>query len=39
MQQLREKVTFPATTLILSVDGDNYRFARRFRRMRGSRIV
>jgi len=36
-EQLREKVTFPAATLILSVESDNYRFGRRFRQMRAGR--
>jgi len=32
-------VQFPGETLILSVQGENYRFGRKFRWMRGSRIA
>jgi hypothetical protein len=32
-------VSFPGETMILSVEGENYRFGRKFRWMRGSRIV
>ena len=39
MEQLREKVQYPGPTLILSVQGVNYRFGRRFRFMGGTRIV
>ena len=37
--QVHEAVAFPGETLILSVEGENYRFGRKFRWMRGSRIV
>lgn len=38
MKQVRE-LPFPGETLILHVEGANYRFGRKFRWMRGSRIV
>ena len=37
--RIREAVSCPGETLILSVEGGNYRFGRKFRWMRGSRIV
>jgi len=39
LEQIRANVTFPGETLILSVEGENYRFARKFRSIRGSRII
>jgi Zn-dependent protease with chaperone function len=39
LQRVKESVAFPAETLILNVEGGNYRFGRKFRWMRGSRIV
>lgn len=36
---LQQQVEFPAETLLISVEGDNYRFGRKFRWMRGSRIL
>ncbi|WP_265945988.1 M48 family metallopeptidase [Dechloromonas sp. A34] len=39
LQQIRNRVQFPGETLILSVDGENYRFGRKFAWMRGSRIL
>jgi Zn-dependent protease with chaperone function len=38
-QRIHEAVTWPGETLILHVEGDNYRFGRKLRWMRGSRIV
>ncbi|HEX6267807.1 MAG TPA: hypothetical protein VFZ81_13045, partial [Burkholderiales bacterium] len=39
-QGIHEAVTsWPGETLIINVEGENYRFGRRFRWMRGSRIV
>ena len=39
LAQIRDNVTFPGETLILNVEGDKYRFGRKFRWSRGSRIV
>ncbi len=39
LEQIKEKVTFPGETLILSVENQNYRFGRKFRWARGSRII
>jgi Zn-dependent protease with chaperone function len=39
LARIQEKVSFPGETLIISVEGDNYRFGRKFRWMRGSRIL
>jgi hypothetical protein len=39
LQRIGEQVSFPGETMILSVEGENYRFGRKFRWMRGSRIV
>jgi len=39
LQRIQETVTFPGETLILSVGGRNAAFGRKFRWMRGSRIV
>jgi hypothetical protein len=39
MQTIQQDVSFPAETMIISVDGRNYRFGRKFQWMRGSRIV
>jgi len=39
LQRIQELVSFPGETMILSVEGENYRFGRKFRWMRGSRIV
>jgi Zn-dependent protease with chaperone function len=39
LQRIQETVTFPGETLILSVEGGNAAFGRKFRWMRGSRIV
>jgi Zn-dependent protease with chaperone function len=37
--RLQQAVRFPGETLILSVEGENYPFGRKFRWMRGSRIL
>lgn len=37
--ELQQQVAFPGETLLISVEGDNYRFGRKFRWMRGSRIL
>jgi hypothetical protein len=39
LARIRETVSFPGETLIISVERDNYRFGRKFRWMRGARIV
>lgn len=39
LDHLKEKIAFPYPTLILGVDGKNYRFGRKFAWMRGSRIL
>lgn len=38
-QRIVNEVSFPGETIVLSVEGDNYRFGRKFRWMRGSRIL
>lgn len=38
-QRLLESVRLPEETIVLSVEGDNYRFGRKFRWMRGARIL
>lgn len=38
-QRILDAVEFPGETMILSVEGDNYRFGRKFRWMRGTRIL
>lgn len=39
LQRIRDGVEFPGETLILDVDGENYRFGRKFFWMRGARVV
>jgi Zn-dependent protease with chaperone function len=39
LQRIRQDIYFPGRTLIVSVEGRNYKFGRRMRRVRGSRIV
>ena len=39
LQAIQETVAFPGETLILNVEGGNYRFGRRFFWMRGARVV
>ncbi len=39
LQRIQASVEFPGETIILSVEGDNSRFGRKLRRVRGSRIV
>ncbi len=39
LARIKENVSFPGETLIISVEGEYYRFGRKFRWMRGSRIV
>ena len=39
LRRIQEQVSFPGETMILSVEGENYLFGRKFRWMRGSRIV
>lgn len=39
LQAIQEGVQFPGETLILNVEGGNYRFGRKFAWMRGSRIL
>jgi Zn-dependent protease with chaperone function len=38
-QAILQTVRFPGETLVINVEGENYRFGRKFRWMRGSRIV
>lgn len=38
-RRIRESVPFPGETLIISVDGNNYRFGRKFHWMHGARIL
>ena len=39
LASIQQDVSFPAETMIISVDGTNYRFRRKFQRVRGSQIV
>jgi len=39
LAQIQQQAQFPGETMILSAEGGNYRFGRKFRWMRGSRIV
>jgi Zn-dependent protease with chaperone function len=39
LQRIQEAVQFPGETLIVNIEGDNYRFGRKFRWMRGTRIL
>jgi Zn-dependent protease with chaperone function len=39
LQQIQKEVRFPGETLIINVEGNHYRFGRKFRWMRGSRIL
>ncbi|MDH4094721.1 MAG: M48 family metallopeptidase [Betaproteobacteria bacterium] len=39
MQSIQERVQFPGETLIVNVEGENYRFGRKFAWMRGARIL
>lgn len=39
LQQIQEAVEFPGETILINVDGDNYRFGRKFHWMRGARIL
>jgi Zn-dependent protease with chaperone function len=39
MQAIQEHVQFPGETLIINVEGENYRFGRKFAWMRGSRVL
>jgi hypothetical protein len=39
LRQIQESVPFPGETLIINVEGANYRFRRKFRWMRGARIL
>jgi Zn-dependent protease with chaperone function len=39
MQAIQERVQFPGETLIVNVEGENYRFGRKFAWMRGSRVL
>jgi Zn-dependent protease with chaperone function len=38
LQAIQQTVRFPGETMILNVDGDHYRFARRFKRIAGARL-
>lgn len=38
-QRILNEVSFPGETMIICVEGDNYRFGRKFAWMRGSRIL
>lgn len=39
LQRIQEKVAFPGETLILNVESQNRRFARRFRQIEGARVI
>jgi hypothetical protein len=39
MQAIQERVQFPGETLIFNVEGENYRFGRKFTWIRGSRVL
>jgi Zn-dependent protease with chaperone function len=39
LSRIQQTVQFPGETLIVNVEGDNYRFGRKFYWMRGARIV
>lgn len=39
LRQIQESVRFPGETMIINVDGANYRFDRKFRWMRGARLL
>lgn len=39
MRGIQERVQFPGETLIVNVEGGNYRFGRKFAWMRGSRVL
>ena len=39
LRQIRASVNFPGETMIINVEGDNYRFGRKFSWMRGARIL
>jgi Zn-dependent protease with chaperone function len=39
LRRIQETLSFPGETLIISLEGENYRFGRKFRWMRSSRIV
>ena len=39
VEQIREKANFSGEPPIVNVGGDNFRFGRKYRWMRGSRIV
>lgn len=38
LKEIQDRVEFPGETLIISVEGENYRFARKLQWMRGTRI-
>ena len=38
-QEISSTISFPGETLILSAEGKNYAFGRKFRRMKGSRLL
>jgi len=39
LRRIQQLTIFPSETLIINVEGDNARFGRKFRRMKGARIV
>lgn len=39
LQQIQASVNFPGETMIINVEGENYRFGRKFFRLRGARIL
>lgn len=39
LRQIQQTVQFPGETVIISVQGENYRFGRKFRWIRGARII
>jgi len=39
LRRIQQGVQFPGEALIINVEGANYRFGRKFRRIRGARIL
>jgi Zn-dependent protease with chaperone function len=39
VQRIKQEVRFPGETLIVSIEGNNYKFARKMRRVKRSRII
>ena len=39
LRQIQESVRFPGETILINVEGDNYRFGRKFQWMRGAKVL